>query len=297
MMPIMVFGSAMEILLRQIPNPYKVKTAYFEKRKDSIKTLILGSSHTFYGVNPEFISNEAFNFANVSQTIDIDYKYLEFLGEQMPNLEYVIIRLSYATLYEQLGVLDENWRIKDYNIYTYNKLDFKVNHQFEIFSVKLRTNINRLLSHYVIGDYIVGSSESGWGIEPRNENVNGLNKTGELTAKKHTISDKYLYDDNLLYLNKIMSYCENRNIRVLLVTTPTYRSYYSNLEQQQLQETVEIGIEMEKKYSNCNYYNLLKSSSFTEIDFYDGDHLNKMGAKKLTKLMNQEIIKLQLNSR
>ena len=42
--------------------------------------------------------------------------------------------------------------------------------------------------------------------------------------------------------------------------------------------------------SNTFYYNLLTDASFNEIDFYDADHLNKIGAKKLTQKIDSLLV-------
>lgn len=293
LVPIVVLAMAMEVLLRQIPNAYKIKSAYFEKNHKTIESLILGSSHLEYGVNPDFITVQSLNFANVSQTIDIDYQLLNNMAPQMPNLKYVIIRLSYTTLYEQLKSGNESWRIKDYNLYTPNRLDSKVVHQFEVLSVKLKTNLKRLLNYYVYGRYSIETSPTGWSKGTETPQAMGLGEKGRATALKHTVSDRGLFNQNVAYLNKLIKYCNDRNIWVLLLTTPTHKSYYLNLNQDQLEATVQTGEQMALKYNNCRYYNLIDSPSFLESDFLDGDHLNSNGAKKLTEFLNLEMQNLK----
>ncbi|WP_372756686.1 family 20 glycosylhydrolase [Mariniflexile sp.] len=293
MIPILAIMLVLELLLRGIPNPYKVKSDFLEANNKSIETLILGSSHAFYGVNPVFLSNKAINFANVSQTIDIDYQLLEHFAPSLPNLKYVIIRLSYATLYEQLGNSNESWRLKDYNLYTSMRLDWSIKHQFEVLSVKLDTNIERVLQYYFFDSFELNTNEHGWGITSKTNLT--LNESGLYAAKKHTIQDKSFYTENVKNLETIVNYCNTRNIQVVLVTTPTHKSYFSNLDDEQLKPMQHIGEMMEKKYDNCRYYNLLKSSMFTDADFFDGDHVNAKGAEKLTKLINQALLRLEKN--
>jgi len=293
LVPIVVMAMVMEVLLRQIPNAYKTKSAYYEKKHKTIETLILGSSHLEYGVNPDFMFNEALNFANVSQTIDIDCQLLKSLAPQMPNLKYLIVRLSYTTLYEQLKKGDESWRIKDYNLYTPKRLDVKVKHQFEVFSIKLKTNIKRLLDYYVYGKTKIKTSPAGWSVNTNIQPAADLNKKGKAAALKHTVSNKALFNENVAYLDEVVKYCKAQNILVLLVTTPTYKSYYLNVNPKQLQATTQTGKQMMLKYDNCKYYNLIDSPRFLESDFFDGDHLNRNGAKKLTEFLSFEMMKLE----
>ena len=44
------------------------------------------------------------------------------------------------------------------------------------------------------------------------------------------------------------------------------------------------------RFSNTTYLNLLKDSTFVDSDFYDPDHLNTIGATKLTKMLNEVIV-------
>ena len=40
-----------EIYVRHLPNPYKDKHRWMLQHSRSVKTLVLGSSHTFYGID------------------------------------------------------------------------------------------------------------------------------------------------------------------------------------------------------------------------------------------------------
>ena len=51
----------MEILLENIPNDYSFKKEYLDENSDSIEILVLGSSHSYYGINPIYFHLRAFN--------------------------------------------------------------------------------------------------------------------------------------------------------------------------------------------------------------------------------------------
>jgi hypothetical protein len=42
-------------------------------------------------------------------------------------------------------------------------------------------------------------------------------------------------------------------------------------------------------HDNCYYVNLFEDTTFLASDFYDADHLNELGAKKLSLLLNKKI--------
>jgi hypothetical protein len=50
------------------------------------------------------------------------------------------------------------------------------------------------------------------------------------------------------------------------------------------------------KYDNVTYQNFLLDSSFSAIDFFDADHLNEIGAKKLTSKLDTLINQRKQNT-
>ena len=81
-LPIFIFFLVLEIAIRKIPNDYQLKKVYLDKNASKINTLILGSSHSFYGINPEYFSKHTFNAAYVSQTLDLDDELLQIYKEK-----------------------------------------------------------------------------------------------------------------------------------------------------------------------------------------------------------------------
>ena len=59
--PILLLAVIIEIFLRLIPNDYLHKKKYLDAHSCDIETLILGSSHSFYGIDPNYFSNNTFN--------------------------------------------------------------------------------------------------------------------------------------------------------------------------------------------------------------------------------------------
>ena len=68
-------------------------------RSENIKALFLGSSHTYYGINPEYFSRNSFNMSQMSQSLDLDYKILEKFEGRLSNIEYIILPISYFSLF------------------------------------------------------------------------------------------------------------------------------------------------------------------------------------------------------
>ncbi len=279
----------MELALRHIPNDYELKNAQIALKKESIKTLILGSSHSLYGFNPEYFTEEAYNLGHVSQTIDLDYLLLKKYIKELPKLKTVVIRLSYTTLHEQLNESTESWRQKDYNLYYNLNVSNKLKLNSEVLSVKLRNNIKRLKNYYLEHEASISVTNSGWAFFEKPHVVKPIDDFGWTVAKKHTAKDNNLVEENIKFLEKIVNLSNEHSVNVILVTLPAHKSYRDNLNTSQLEMVVAAGEKMKRKYSNCNYLNLMQSDSFKDIDFYDPDHLNTNGAKKLSLLVDDFI--------
>ena len=76
-LPILVVAILMEILLRNMPNDYLFKKKYLDEHSSEIQTLILGSSHSFYGIDPAYFNSKTFNASHVSQTLNYDLEIFQ----------------------------------------------------------------------------------------------------------------------------------------------------------------------------------------------------------------------------
>ena len=56
-----------------------------------VETIVLGNSHTYYGIRPELLPYAAVNLANVSQTLDIDLLLLEYYAPRLKReVDYLV---------------------------------------------------------------------------------------------------------------------------------------------------------------------------------------------------------------
>lgn len=291
--PIIFLAIFMEILSRRIPNDYSYKNEYLEHNSDKVQVLILGNSHTYYGIDPKYIQKKSFNAAHVSQPLDYDLAILSKYNPKWNNLKYIIVPVDYFSLYSNIDSGAEIWRKKEYKIYYDIHLDNDVYYNFEILNGKLKDHISRVKRYYKRGVNDISCDKSGWGTSYKSTENNNLTETGITAAKRHTINieNNVCYDENIKTLNEIVKFAESRNAKVIFITSPAYKTYVDNLEPKQIQNTVATMTQFTSKNKNAIYYNLLDSKLFVNKDFYDGDHLNEIGAKKLSELINDLIIK------
>ncbi|WP_432711898.1 hypothetical protein [Pedobacter sp.] len=280
LLPVVVLGMAAEVLLRRIPNNYKFKRAYLDRNSSHIQTLILGNSHFFYGMDPAFFHSDCFNAGNVSQPLEYDYLMLKKYDKDWKRLSKILIPIDYFTLYSNLEDGGESWRKNNYKMYFDINADHFTDH-VELFNNNLNISLTKIAGYYLYKEPALTCSALGWGTSYRSDKKRDLVSSGRNAAKRHTYKDDHLMAENLAVLRHIIQFAEARHIKVIMITPPTYKTYYENLNKVQLQRTLDESSKI-ARYFHLTYINLLKDRSFDENDFFDADHVNEIGAKKLS---------------
>ncbi len=293
-LPLLIIAIIMEILLRNIPNDYLLKKQYLDNYASEIETLILGSSHSLYGLNPEFFSSNTFNASHSSQSLDYDYKIFKKYQSEFKNLKTIVLPISYFSLYFKLETGVEPWRVKNYTLY-YDINSHNIVSYSEILSHKLSKNVKRLLSYFIFGNSAISCTNLGWSMNYNSKKAQDLLETGKTAAKRHINyinSDKnqQIFQENILILESIMQWSNKNNVKILFLTPPAFETYCQNLNLEQLNVTIKTITGICSNYNNCIYFNLLSDPNFVSEDFYDADHLSEIGAEKLSKIINKKIL-------
>ena len=289
--PLIAILVGLEYIAQQTPNSYRYKDEFVENNCDSINTIILGSSHSFYGINPDFLGNNSFNLANVSQDLKFDLYLLRRYIDKCNNLKTLIVPISYFTLYETpLDRGNEKFRVKFYERYMgyCDTIQNKVE-KLEIYNVKIfQEKTTKYFMSLCGKDTDYGYNLNGWAT---GYNVSKIDKNIDSDAIKtvvrHTPNDQYL-TENIEYLNQIAELCHKHNIRLYFITTPTLSAYYNKIDTERWNFTKSVVNEVCIKY-NASYFNYLNDDRFNECDFYDIDHLCHKGAEKFSKILKIEI--------
>lgn len=294
--PIVISAVLMEVLLRKIPNDYQYKCNYLNKNSNNINVLILGSSHAYYGIDPQLMRHKSFNAAYVAQSLFYDWQIVKKYDKNWRNLKFIILPVDYFSLYGKLENGIESWRVKDYNIY-YGISSNNYTDNSEVLSNKLLLDMERVKSAYVNHEHNILCSSLGWGTEYLSRKKRNLFKTGKLAAKRHFVIREGFFKENVEVLTSIIEYANKNHVKVLLYTSPAYKTYVQNLNPQQLNSTINMLYTISKKYDNVFYINLLNNNSFKADDFYDADHLDDLGAKKLTYKIDSLLITMENDKR
>jgi len=244
--------------------------------------LYLGNSHTYFGIDPEYSKYKSFNAAHISQSLDFDLAILE--KYKWSKLRCAVVPIDYFSVYKTLGNGIEKWRIKNYAIY-YNINDgMNMKNYSELLNNTVPYNINRIQAYYLDHSSDITSSNLGWGTTYNSKENQDLIKTGKASAERHTVEipDDEVLNDNVETLHSMIDFAKKHHIRLVFISCPAFKTYTQHLKPYQLNNTINIIRKLVSKNHNTAYYNLMNDPSFVSEDFYDADHLNEKGAKKLT---------------
>lgn len=291
--PLLLLLAIGEKMVREVPNSYRQKEEWMEKNHDRVETLILGSSHSLYGVNPAYIEGCAYNLANVSQELEYDWYLLQKFsnGKKLRN---VIVTADYDNLFSLPYERDPDNRLRCtyYHLYMgYPKHSTFSQYGFEL-SVpnNYAGKLKRWIDWKREGHLDTGIDTLGWGTLHQLKDKDLQNwATGKATlaAGSHKCKDTSVIAAHELYLDSIALYCQKHQIKIILLTTPVWTTYVQLLDSRQEQKMNTIINEVCLKYG-AQKANKMHDPEFNHANyFYDADHLSEKGAEKLTLELNK----------
>ena len=288
---ILIAAIRIEYLIRQVPNPYKYKFEWMQKNAEDEEVLVFGSSHTFYGIRPEYFKSKAFSLANVSQGLRQDLFLLEYWADRYKKLKTVIVPISFYSWFSHgLEYGSESYRCRYYKIY----MDCDLYPDFSLYNLELsdyRTAKGKYEKRNSNNDD-PGCNEYGWGntYKLSTKNIVQWNDGTEADAavKRHTVKSYDYTELNICLMKELVEFCKKHNVQLVLITTPCWFSYYDNLNQKQLLKMYELTNKFIHDYE-LPYFDYLKDERFEADDFFDSNHLSDVGAIKFTKILNEDI--------
>jgi len=269
-----------EFYIRSLPNAYIYKIDYLKSHAENIETLILGHSHTMGGINPNLLGENCFNMAMGSQGYIMDEFVLEKYINNLPNLSCVILPLSFSNV-TGAGPAGDAYLTyyKIYYNYQRNPLSKK---DYEIF---LKSKYKKM-ENGIKGISLIWCDSLGY--------VSSNEKYRDDAIREAKSQNKGRPNSSsLLSLDNIVNICKNKSVQVILVTTPTIKTYQSNLDSSQFNAMYEMVKTITNKYDNVHYINysdyyLCSDSSY----FTNSTHLNEKGAEIFTLKLKQDIKEL-----
>lgn len=269
----------MEFVAEAIPNSYTYKREYLEQHGAQIRTLILGSSNAYDGLNPSVLPY-AFNLANSSQTLEDDYHLLSKYIDSMDSLQTVIVGLGYHSL----GATTEDNRRTYYTIYMdlyprwpISKYSFEVCNPEMLVKKIIKYAVSRDVTRCdSLGQRVGHTKEAAEsGAEWWNKGVEALVENDSFQFS--VISNQI--EENTRYLHAIVDLCNAHGVQSVIVQMPVTEEYKRKLpvEQVALMENV---LQLLDNSAIC-----IDASDWEipEDGWYNATHLTKEESVEFTK--------------
>lgn len=284
-------AAALELAARRIPSSYSEKADYMERHADSIRVLVLGSSHAYTGIDPEVLGGNAYSLANFSQTVYYDYRLLRKYADRCPNLQRVIMTVSAFSLYSDLEDGDEKSKLVWYSDYFgIDRYPWSARCRFQIVSDPANL-LHRIKAHYLRAEDQVCMTPQGMSTLYTLDNKDMRHwDDGAAAAKRHHSSmppKGTIVED----LNRMAELCYDRHIELYLVGMPARASYRDNGDPVQARHTRLVIDSILHRYPNVSYLDYSADSALTADSdlFYDADHLSSYGAGIFTRRLRSRI--------
>lgn len=256
-----------------------------------LRTLILGNSHTYYGIMPKIIGPKAFNLANVSQKLEYDYFLLtKYYSHKTGELKNVIIPVDFTGFFDGELENEDAARVAYYHIYMGDKkYKWWSKYSMELYHIqKFRDKIVPTIKYLFSGKYDINCDSTGCGIPttaPRDVTIERLRMTSDRVIDHYPGMDTRNVAYNHYYLNKIGEFCKQRGIRLIVVNVPVWPEYYNRIGKKELAITQ---IEMQRMVRDYDAIcgNYLCDPRFEDVEnFSDASHLSRLGAERFTHVL------------
>lgn len=283
-LPLIVAAIVVEAAVRHLPSTYKLKHAAMVQ--DSVPpTIVLGNSHGYYDINPSCLSTDAFNLANVSQTLDYDAALLEQLDG---DGGCVVLTVDNSNLFDPpLWESSEWYRCRYYHLYMdCEPPAYTPGYLLEIADVpttRLKVAVYR--HHKPLGCDSLGWGNTYAALASGDHNAALTDSAAVSRNRAHTLRQEADLHRNLSHLQRIIAICSQRHARLVIVSPPVSESYRRYIPQRQRQILDSVVATLP---SAVEYRDYASDPRFGDSDFYDSDHLNTRGANRFSKLLSSD---------
>lgn len=298
LLPLLMIAVLIESFILTYPSTFNKKADFINKNKD-IEVLILGSSHNEQAINPQYLSLKTASLANGGQDLRLDEALFFRYVEELSQLKAVIVEVDYHTLefsqprdYFKLPWYYRYHNIELGEIEPINKLLIYTSSP-QFFNKLVKQNITSKGHKIKLNDW-------GFTIDGVRDEFKGLNYNEDTivklarkrTIKRHNkISIAYL-NESKKRINRIINYCNNNDIQVILLSSPMYHTYLTIKRIEKENHRVEYIDSLLNVHKGLIYLGYENDPRFLVTDFRNEDHLNSKGAEKFSKIMDSILVRL-----
>ena len=284
-----------EAVVRHYPNSYRAKDTLLRSRIAQVETVVLGNSHTYYSVNPSLMGTKAFSLANVSQTLEYDWKLLEhYFGDDSSHLKNVVVQLDFGNMFDYpLEQSPWDWqRVIYYRLYM--DLDqprpwWDWSNRYELACLaSFKNKLTPALRYLVTGRYTIDCDSLGFGITTtRAYNAKAMESALDKAMKRFETIDYSQAGYNANYLYTIAEFCHSRGIRLVIIATPLWRVFAQHIGHDGDSAIRQAAQRCVSQYG-AEYHDYSTDSRIVDEDFVDGEHMSPLGATHFAKILNDD---------
>lgn len=257
------------------------------KIDESIKTIILGDSHTQAGINDNIVKN-SINVSQSSEHFLYTFNVLKLLINNNPQIDKIILGVSFHSFgssndeFKTINMFPKYFQILDSeSICDINKIPIKEGRGI------LRNIINSIRINYSLSDKFSIHSHSFIGSYYKSNKSNLNDSTINAAIKRHYFlesgEEKKFSKYKIKYLKKIVEFCNEKNIEIIFINTPIHNRYYARIPEKFITNYYSTIEHFGEKISFYDFH----SVKLKEDCYGDADHLNLNGAKIQSMLINE----------
>lgn len=296
----------LDMRLRTMNNSYRDKVEGLAACSDSVEILILGNSREAYGVDPACFEHYAYNLASVNQSLYFDKRLtLKYLDE-LTNLKAVLIPLDYHSLYCSSQGNRDVWSFYGHGIaykdnrYVKERISpFLFGYTPMVSATILGRDLMRRLSHRgpqtldfdveqgvditvpVYRGFIAMEGQRRGAFDDSAYKA----RLGEFWWTENVPGE---YEEVLADLEDFISILQQRGITPILYSAPLYEEFRPYLNPLVLEKNRTAADYLTDRYG-IRFLDFASCDAFTKDDFFNCDHLNRQGARKFSRMLNDAI--------
>ncbi|MEE1362429.1 MAG: D-alanyl-lipoteichoic acid biosynthesis protein DltD [Selenomonadaceae bacterium] len=245
---------------------------------------ITGVSHAYAGIDVSCFDSKGINIAHTSQDLYYDYLLAKKIIDIQDNIKVAFISIAPFSLHYDLSKGSCANRIHIYNPLLNDCHNHLINN--DIYKMIFNHNYFDVYKDF-FGDLIYNQRLYSASVN----RVITVDEYMSIRASLGTWDNKSFtntVEENVHILNMYVDMCQKSNITPILLmfpVSPWYNKYFSKIKMDEVR-TITRDIAYRNKIKLLDYY---KSDKFTYNDFYDFQHLNVNGAKKISSMLNVKI--------
>lgn len=252
----------------------------------NIKIIATGLSYMYNALDTKLSREVTIKLAAPSQDLYHDYNIIKhILNMNIYKIEYVIIGLAYYSFHWDISKSSMNYictkymRILNYITETKNKEE-----NIEEYNYFLRQSDKLFIEDY--NDIVVTQRfNDSWNKTLDEESE----KLGEYQAQIHNKKGyEQTVKENIIIIKEYLSLLKNYKIKPILIVCPVSEYYYKHFPKRLKDEFNDIINDISKEY-DFQIFDYFYSNKFNDNDFADPSHLNRNGARKFTRMLNENI--------